>query len=153
MKPQIREPQIRFSVNRSEEFAEGLALGDTGPYLRLAGEVAFAVDPESPAYSMVVDIESAPRNDAGLVEYATDFYILRPVDLSRGNRRLLYDVNNRGNLRMLQYFNDAVISVTGVDILLLVELAVLDEHEVHWAVNHHGRHRHDNRRGLLTKHD
>ena len=108
--PQIREPQIRLSIHRREDFADGLAFGDTGPYLRLAGEVAFAVDPDSPAFSMVVDIQNAPRNDAGLVEYATDFYILRPVDLPRGNRRLIYDVNNRGNLRMLQYFNDAVHS-------------------------------------------
>ena len=106
------EPQIRLSINRREEFAQGQAFGDTGPYLCLAGEVAFAIDPESPRYSMVVDIENAPRNDDGLVEYAADFYILRPVELSRGSRRLLYDVNNRSNLRMLQSFNDAVHSNT-----------------------------------------
>ena len=71
---------------------------------------AFAVDPESPAYGIVVDIGNAPRNDAGLVEYIADFCIIRPVDLSRGNRRLFYDVNNRGNPRMLRFFNDAVHS-------------------------------------------
>ena len=56
----------------------------------------------------VVDIAHAPRNSAGLVEYSTDVAFLRPVDLSRGNRRLIYDVNNRGNKRVLVAMNDAL---------------------------------------------
>jgi hypothetical protein len=36
-------------------------------------------------------------NARGRVEYATDFYILKPVDAARGNKVLLLDVTNRGN--------------------------------------------------------
>jgi hypothetical protein len=40
------------------------------------------------------------------VAFATDFFLLKPVDLGRGNHRLLYEVNNRGNKLMLGAFND-----------------------------------------------
>ncbi|PCH87982.1 MAG: hypothetical protein COB86_07930 [Dehalococcoidia bacterium] len=106
------ETEIRFKIRHRETFADGESFGDTGQYERIAGEIRFAVDPDSDAYSMVVDLKHAPRNDHGFVEFATDFYILKPADLAQGNRRLLYDVNNRGALRMLQFFNDAVHSNT-----------------------------------------
>ena len=106
------DTEIRLKIHERQEFARGESFDDTGPYERIAGEIKFSVDPESEAHSMVVDLSYAPRNDMGLVEFATDFYILRPIDLERGNRRLLYDVNNRGALRMLQFFNDAVHSNT-----------------------------------------
>ena len=32
-----------------------------------------------------------------MVEYAVDFYILRPVNPSRGNKVMVFDVTNRGN--------------------------------------------------------
>jgi hypothetical protein len=99
--------QIRLQLDTREPFAGGASFGDVGPYERLAGRVQFAVDPTAPAYSDVVDLPHAPRNAAAYVEYATDFYLLQPVDRARGNRRLLYDVINRGNKRALQFFNDA----------------------------------------------
>lgn len=43
---------------------------------------------------------------------STDLMILKPADLASGNRRLLYDVNNRGNTRVLRDFNDAPETVT-----------------------------------------
>ncbi len=39
--------------------------------------------------------------------FAGDFVLLRPQDLARGNHRLLYEVDNRGNLGMLAFFDDA----------------------------------------------
>ncbi|MDP7412746.1 MAG: alpha/beta hydrolase domain-containing protein [SAR202 cluster bacterium] len=104
------DTQIRINISTRESFADGMTFGDVGAYERLAGEVAFAIDPESPHYSMVVDIENATRNEDGLVEFATDFTMLKPVERAGGNRRILHDVNNRGNLRALQFFNDAVHS-------------------------------------------
>jgi hypothetical protein len=98
---------IHWQIDSREPFAAGASFGDVGPYERLAGRVWFAVDPTAPAYRGVVDLPHAPRNAAGYVEYATDFYLLKPVDLARSNQRLLYDVINRGNKRALQFFNDA----------------------------------------------
>ena len=100
--------QIRLVVDVREPFAEGESFGDVGPYERLSGRVDFSIDPGAPGFADVVDLEHAPRNADGLVEYSADFYMLKPADMERGNRRVLYDVNNRGNVRCLQFFNDAV---------------------------------------------
>ncbi len=99
--------KIRLRLETREPFANGMSFGDVGPYERLAGRVLFAVDPVVTAYQNVVDLVHAPRNTDGLVEYSVDFYILKPLDPTRGNRRMLYDVVNRGNKRALQFFNDA----------------------------------------------
>ena len=104
--------EVRLHVTRREPFADGMAFGEVGPYERLVGHVLFAIDPHDPANRTIVDLDHAPRNAAGLVEYSTDIYILKPLDLGRGNRRLLYDVNNRGTIRALQFFNDAPHSNT-----------------------------------------
>lgn len=101
------DTQVRLRLDIREPFADGTAFGDVGAYERLVGRVLFAIDPDDPANRTIVDLDHAPRNAAGLVEYSTDLYILKPVDLGRGNRRLLYDVNNRGAIRALQFFNDA----------------------------------------------
>ena len=100
--------QIRLVVDVREPFAEGESFGDVGSYERLSGRVDFSIDPGAPEFADVVDLEHAPRNADGLVEYSADFYMLKPADVERGNRRILYDVNNRGNVRCLQFFNDAV---------------------------------------------
>lgn len=105
-------PGIRLQIETREPFANGTGFGDTGAYERIAGTAHFRIDLDAPENARVVDLENAERNAEGLVEYSTDFYILRPVDLARGNRRLIYDVNNRGNMRLLQFMNDAVHSNT-----------------------------------------
>ncbi|CAN5602511.1 alpha/beta hydrolase domain-containing protein [soil metagenome] len=107
--------RLRLQIDRQEPFADGMEFGDTGAYERLSGTVHFEIDPDAPENESIVDLEHAKRNADGLVEYSTDFYILRPVDLARGNRRLIYDVNNRGNMRLLQFMNDAVHSNAPAD--------------------------------------
>ncbi len=41
------------------------------------------------------------------MRFSGDFVLIKPVDAGRGNGRLLYGVNNRGNLIMLGVFSDA----------------------------------------------
>lgn len=101
------QTQVRFQITARAQFADGMSFGDSGPYERIAGRVEFAIDPDEPANQDIVDLGLAPRLSDGLVTYATDVFILTPVDLARGNRRILYDVNNRGDKRALQFFNDA----------------------------------------------
>ena len=99
--------QLRLHIETREPFAEGIDFAETGPYERLVGRAMFSINPLAPAYQDVVDLPHAPRDDAGRVDYETTFSLLKPVDLSRGNRRLFYDVVNRGNKRLVQFFNDA----------------------------------------------
>src|SRR5262249_30590579 len=79
----------------------------------LRGKVFFAVDPALAANSQIIDLELAPRNKQGLVEFSADFEILAPMDLSKATGSLLYDVNNRGKKLALGQFN------TGADEFLM----------------------------------
>src|SRR5262249_35484247 len=91
----------RIEVLRTEPFAGGEPFGTVGAYEKVVGRFHGELDPRLPLNAVIVDLDKAPRNARGNVEYASDFYILRPVDLARGNGALLYDVNNRGNKRAL----------------------------------------------------
>jgi alpha/beta hydrolase family protein len=85
----------------------GVAFGAAGAYERIRGRLYYAVDPKDPANARIVDLTLAPRDARGLVTFAGDFLLLRPTDLGRGNHRLLYEVDNRGNLGMLAFFDEA----------------------------------------------
>jgi hypothetical protein len=98
---------LRIEIGERTPFAGGAHFGDAGSYERLKGRVHFAVDPAHPAYAGVVDLERAPRNGDGRVEFASDLCILKPVDTAKGNRRVFFGYGNRGNKRELQFFNDA----------------------------------------------
>jgi len=87
----------------------GLTFGRVGAYEKLHGRAYGAVDPASPHNAIITDIDLAPRNADGLVEYSMDIFILKPVDLSRGNHKLLLDMNNRGEMRVGR-LNDAELS-------------------------------------------
>jgi hypothetical protein len=55
--------------------------------------------------TIITDIGLAPRAN-GKVRYTSTFYILRPVTLANGNRKIFYDFGNRGGKRILEWFND-----------------------------------------------
>ncbi|MBB4004426.1 MAG: alpha/beta hydrolase domain-containing protein [Aurantimonas endophytica] len=102
--------RIDIDIAERQDFAGGQEFGETGAYERLRGRVRFRVDPFAEPQRGVTDIELAPVDDGGLVSFTADFCILKPRDLSRGNRRLFFDYGNRGNKRALQFFNDAPAS-------------------------------------------
>lgn len=101
------DSEIEYRLDERCLFAEGESFGAAGPYERLSGRVIFRVDPAAEAQRVVIDIGLAPVDAEGRVVFEADFCILKPVDLSRGNRRLFFDYGNRGNKRALQFFNDA----------------------------------------------
>ena len=70
--------EIRITFNRKVSFAEGHPYGDVGPYERWVGTAGFALDPDDPTNSNIVDLEYAPRNEKGLVEFSADLDILKP---------------------------------------------------------------------------
>lgn len=92
---------VRFVVESRAPFAEGSSFGPTGPYERLTGFTEHEVDPVDPLHGVITDIDKAPRNARGMVEFRTRFLLIKPVDLSRGNRKVYYTVNNRGNDALL----------------------------------------------------
>jgi len=76
----------------------------TSGYEKIVGTIHFAVDPKAPRNRVVVDLDKAPVNAAGLVEFSSDLYILRPK-ATPGNGAALVDILNRGNKVVLNGFN------------------------------------------------
>ena len=85
------------------DVARRMDLGFTG-YEKIVGTIHFAVDPKDPHNRGIVDVDKAPRNASGRVEFSSDLYILRPK-APRGNGAALVDVVNRGNKMVLNGFN------------------------------------------------
>src|SRR5580658_5654086 len=105
--PPVNARVVKLRVERREAVLNGKSFGAVGPYEKLVGKVEFALDPAAPANAAIVDLSLAPRNARGQVEFSADFYLLKPVDASRGNGRLLYEVGNRGGKGLLHTFQKA----------------------------------------------
>ena len=87
---------------------EGRVFGRVGRYEKLRGKMYGEVDPTDPLNAVIVNIEKAPRNDRGMVEYVTNFLMLKPVNMKKGNGKIWYGINNRGNTSSATTrFNDA----------------------------------------------
>ena len=101
-----RITQIVIKTVESPAFG-GRTFGAVGAYERISGHIVGEVDPNDRRNAVIVDIGLAPRNPNGTVSYSTDFQILRPIDHAKGNRRLLYEITNRGRPNALQMLNDS----------------------------------------------
>ena len=98
---------IRLQIDRQEPFADGMAFGATGSYVRLMGTAYGELDPQQPLHAGIVNLDKAPRNARGRVEYDMDVYIMRPTDVTKGNHKILYEVTNRGRKMLLPILHDA----------------------------------------------
>jgi hypothetical protein len=83
--------------------------GSVGPYEKVRGKAYGELDPDDPRNAVITDLKLAPRNARGRVEYSMDIFILKPVDLRRGNHKVILDFNNRGEMRA-NIFNDAALT-------------------------------------------
>jgi hypothetical protein len=103
---QARITRITITRVESPTF-EGRSFAGVGQYEKLVGHVAGEIDPADPHNSVITDVGLAPRNARGEVEYETDIMILRPVDRSKGNHKLWYELTNRGSIVAFPQINDA----------------------------------------------
>ena len=63
---------------------------------RITGKAYGELDPADPKNAVIADIELAPRNARGKVEYVTTFTLVRPTDRMKASGVLVYTVVNRG---------------------------------------------------------
>ena len=98
---------VRIEVKSRADVLAGQSFGTAGVYEKLSGRIHFAVDPRNAANQIIADIDKAPKNSAGKVEFSSDFYLIKPKDPSRGNGTVLYEVSNRGGKGMIGFFNRA----------------------------------------------
>ena len=97
-----------LEITKTEPAFGGQSFGETGAYEHLTGRVAGELDPADPANSGIQDINLAPRNERGMVEYVTNIELLKPADMAKGNRILFFEVNNSGNKLAPAAFNAGV---------------------------------------------
>jgi Alpha/beta hydrolase domain len=98
---------VEIKVDAVEPFAEGQGFGEAGSYMRIKGVAKGELDPAAPENEGIVDLDKAPRNARGMVEYETDFFILRPAEPRRASGVLVYDVTNRGRKVILGRLDEA----------------------------------------------
>lgn len=125
----------RIEITERVPFAGGMEFGNVGAYEKIKGKLYYAVDPDNRFNRQIVDLHLAKhgqlrqdisvvhtgttgyveeivggdaRNAKGEVEFAGDFILLKPVDLKKGNHRIFYEVNNRGNIGALSYYNNTL---------------------------------------------
>jgi hypothetical protein len=87
----------RIAVERQVSPAfDGASFGGAGQYEILAGKAYGELDPGDPHNAVIQDIQLAPRNGRGMVEYTATFQIVKPVDMTKSSRLMWHDVPNRG---------------------------------------------------------
>jgi hypothetical protein len=97
-----------ISITDMANFADGHEFGAAGAYVRIKGVAMGTLNPAAACNAGIVDLDKAPRNAQGLVEYTTDFDILRPENPTRGSGILVYDVPNRGSKRIFTLLDDVL---------------------------------------------
>ncbi len=92
---QAKVKKVQITSKQLPAFG-GYSWPGVGQYEKIVGKAFGELDPNDPKNKVIVDLQLAPRNAAGKVEYSFDFYILKPLDLSKGNHKMLYEPPNRG---------------------------------------------------------
>lgn len=95
----------RIVIDRQERVVDHQHPG-IAAYVKLRGRLIGEVDPRRPENAIIQDIELAPRNHAGRVQYVATFTLLRPEDAADSNRVLLTELPNRGH-RLTPFGSDS----------------------------------------------
>jgi Alpha/beta hydrolase domain len=96
---------VRVEVTSRSDIQDGKPFGAAGAYEKITGRVYFAVNPANLHNRQIVDLDKAPRNAQGEVEFSSDLYLLKPKDMAKGNQAILFEVSNRGGRSILSIVN------------------------------------------------
>ena len=80
----------KLEIASREPVANGQTFGTAGAYEQIRGRIYGEVDPRDAKNRIIQDIELAPRNARGKVEYVATFSMMKPVDLSKASGVLIY---------------------------------------------------------------
>jgi hypothetical protein len=94
--PAAATPQVHLAITATEDVAG--SWGSVGAYEKLSGTLRGEVDPKDPHNAVIQDLALAPVNARGMVEYQSEFVLLKPKDMARASGVLRYDAPNRGNI-------------------------------------------------------
>jgi hypothetical protein len=97
----------RIEVSEVKPAFGGRSFAEVGAYELVDGVAYFEVDPNLPVNAVITNLQHAPRNERGMVEFDVDVRLLRPVDPNAGNGSLFFEPVNRGRPLSIGHFNDA----------------------------------------------
>lgn len=83
---------------------DGESLGNAGAYETFRGRAFGELDPENPFNAIIQDIDLAPRNANGKVEYVATFQLQKPIDMSKASGLMWHEVPNRGRRGSIDRF-------------------------------------------------
>jgi hypothetical protein len=83
---------VRIAVEQREAVAD--------QYEKLTGRFFGELDPKDPLNAIITDLDAAPRNGRGMVEYSATFSMLKPADMAKASGVLVYLVPNRGRISL-----------------------------------------------------
>ena len=88
----VAEARItRIEITRTDSPAAPARGGAIAlPYERLSGKFYGELDPKDPKNALITDIQLAPRNTRGTVEYIGTFSLMKPIDMAKASGMLLY---------------------------------------------------------------
>ncbi len=96
---------LRVEIDSRTDLQDGKPFGAIGAYEKITGRVFFAVNPANLHNRQIVDLDKAPRNAQGEVEFSADLYLLKPKEMAKGNQAVLFEVSNRGGRGILSLVN------------------------------------------------
>ncbi|MBO9649807.1 MAG: hypothetical protein J7605_14965 [Variovorax sp.] len=94
--PASATPQMKLTITATTDFPGNF--GSVGAYEQVTGTISGELDPSDPKNAVIQDLDLAPVNARGMVEYSADFLMLKPKDMSKAGGVLRYDAPNRGNI-------------------------------------------------------
>jgi hypothetical protein len=97
--PAAATPQLKLTIASTTDYPG--SFGAVGAYEQVSGTLSGEVDPKDPKNAVIQDLDLAPVNARGMVEYSADFMMLKPKDMTKANGVLRYDAPNRGNILTL----------------------------------------------------
>lgn len=95
--PAVQAQVVGLEIVSREVAANGASAGRAGPYEVIRGRIHGEVDPADARNTIIQDLQFAPRNARGRVEYVATFALAKPLDLKKASGMLVYSVVNRGN--------------------------------------------------------
>lgn len=90
-----KTPAFKLNITGTAPVAG--TFGSAGEYEQVTGTFTGEVDPGDAKNSIIQDLQLAPRNGNGMVEYSSQFVLYKPKDMGKASGVLRYDAPNRGN--------------------------------------------------------
>ena len=94
--PLLNARITKITITSRATAFNGQTFGTAGACEKIKGIASGEIDPKDRRNALITDIQFAPKNTRGCVEYRTNFTLIKPVDMTKSAGVLFYNIVNRG---------------------------------------------------------